>query len=199
MFAQGEYNECTKANLNRMALPDLLNFYKKIEAVKGSIPRKYLDATINEVFNRLREDLAKRYMSNFDGKESYYRDGLREEAQGYGRFISTIDLAFQREANADAIIRTYDALLSFVDRPGSGSTAWQMRRYLRRAPVEMLGEFGDLVKQLADVSKDQVYLDFDFFYFDFDNAASDEDRRKLCEYEIDRMKYSIDIVKKEKK
>lgn len=64
-----------------------------------------------------------------------------------------------------------------------------MRRFIRRAPANLIGEFGALMKELAEVSSGQVWLEMDDYVWDFDYVDGSEET--LSRKTLDELKESI--------
>ncbi len=140
-------------------------------------------------------EMRKSLIAKYDSESPIRKDGLIEEAMGGYRFASTLTLALNRTKDPQVARSIYQALETIVDRPRAGETAWEMRRFIRRAATELIGEFGVLMQELAEVSPGQVWLEMDDFMWDID--YKDGDKELLSREQLDALKSRIQEYKSE--
>lgn len=183
-------NEVTTKGLGD--LQTAVNSRKVSTLIDISNPR-WRTEVLPEYLN-LREDLEIRYNTG----NINYRNGIRNETVGGHSFAMTLGVTMNKTKDAEAVRSIYEALSAIIDKRASGDTAWEMRRFIRRAPTAAITEFGNLIRQLAEVSPDMVYLDMDFFYWDtewVEGANNEQDRAILAQDILKGLKHRIDRAK----
>jgi len=135
----------------------------------------------------LRKQLRKRYEEDI-----YRKDGLMEQAQGSSNFVRTLDLTIKRIEDAETIMSIYKALEVIVDTEYSGRKSWEMRRFIRRAPVYMIKEFGELIEEMFKVNP-KLRLGMDFYYWDIEWMGADAEKRSRKE--LDLIRQGIELEK----
>lgn len=138
----------------------------------------------------LRQELVDRYNNGLSDGENI-RNGLREGTIGGNSFAGTLGLAMNRSRNAETVRQVHSALEAIIDRPNSGQTAWEMRRFIRRAPEDLIGPFGLMIKELAEKATGYIGIDMDTFYWETEWTDS-VDIRERSQAVVNGLRWRID-------
>lgn len=151
-------------------------------------PEKFAEQALYEEQLRLREELETKY----DSPSDIRRDGLTDPRRGPRNFGSTLGLTFNRTRNPEAVKAIAETLGLLVDRTASGESAWEMRRFIRRATTPQIIEFAGVVNQLIEASPDFVGLNMDDFVWNFYEEHGEDD----CNRELDTLRWNVDHLKR---
>lgn len=138
-------------------------------------------------------ELKRELRESYDRSPTTREEFLRDECRGGVNFARTFALAMNKTRDAVASMSIYNALMAMVDHPFAGTTAWDMRKFIRYAPPEMVEEFGQLIKRLVD-AKGEKFGGFDTedFWFYYSNASIEE-RKIGARAELDKLKSLIGV------
>ena len=131
---------------------------------------------IQERYILLEEELVKKY-NNFSIKREEY---FKEQCIGGLNFARTFYLMLTKTDNGKIIRKVYDFLNIIVDFPNAGSISWEMRRYLRKAPLDLIEKFIDAVDKIAR-AENKFHIDMDFYWHDTNNAPEEFIRKRSLE------------------
>lgn len=92
----------------------------------------------------------------YDLSECQRREYSREQCQWGYNFGMTVRQVFNRTHDAAAVGVIASVLLKIADWPSAGSTAWEMRRFIRRANDKQTIEFGRLVSEMVEKHADKL-------------------------------------------
>jgi hypothetical protein len=111
---------------------------------------------------RINYSLQNRYNKFSESVERH--EYLRNECTGGYRFASLLDTVIEATTDRKAVIEAWKMLYEIADHRSAGSISWEMRRFVRRAPPELLPEFFHVVRERAGIVKDRCFIDMDLVY-----------------------------------
>ncbi|MEK6758020.1 MAG: hypothetical protein AABX88_02730 [Nanoarchaeota archaeon] len=109
----------------------------------------------------LGEKLTKKYNHSLVKRREYFK----ERCIGGPNFVSTLYLVLEKTSDERIIRKVYDFLETIVDFQNAGSISWEIRRYIRKAPPDLIERFIDVSNKIAKV-KNEFSIDMDFYWWD---------------------------------
>ncbi len=131
---------------------------------------------IEKKYFLLGEKLAKQYNNSLVKRREYFN----ERCRGGPNFASTLYLVLEKTNDEKIIRKVYDFLEAITDFQNAGSISWEMRRYIRKAPLDLIEKFIDVSDKIAKV-KNKFSIDMDFYWGDTNNATPEFIRDRFLE------------------